>query len=108
MGDKTRIEDIIDSNNGLMKDEIQATEDPKFIERILRREFKDPELVVDSVSVDIGSEVVQNFLSALKRATVTGKYGGANGKGAFANLNIAIEFSIELDPPNKHRLEWKI
>lgn len=47
-------------------------EDPQFIEGVLRRKFRDPFLVVHKVSCVLGTSVGDNFLSIIKRATVTG------------------------------------
>lgn len=58
-------------------------EEYTFIEEVLRKHFNDPHLVVDRVACELGSSVGDNFLSVIKRATVTGKkFSGSEDKGA--------------------------
>lgn len=53
-------------------DPMYEDEDPQFIEVVLREQFRDPLLVVHKVSCVLGTSVGDNFLSIIKRATVTG------------------------------------
>lgn len=79
----SRIRENIELTERIIKERFKDAEDSQFIEKILRREMKDPQLVVDDVVMDYGSEKGGNFLSMLKRATVTGKWKfGADNKGA--------------------------
>lgn len=49
-----------------------ASEKCEFIQEILRDSFKDPLLVVDQVSCRFACSFGDNFMSVIKRATVTG------------------------------------
>lgn len=53
-------------------------EDSNFIQEVLRRHFKDPRLVVDRVKCELGSAIGYNFMSVIKRATVSGKFSGTD------------------------------
>lgn len=49
-----------------------ASEQCEFIQEILRDSFKDPLLVVDQVSCRFACSFGDNFMSVIKRTTVTG------------------------------------
>lgn len=75
-----------------------SLDESEFIEELLRSYFNDPGLVVNKVSCVLACAVGENFLSIIKRATVSGTSGqnGAAERGARLFESLVVNIGIEL------------